>query len=594
LSKKNNTTWLIEKSKSLFGDLFDYSETEYLNAKTKIKFYCKKHNHGFLQTSNNHLNSKYPCILCLKESKAEFFSDGIESFKKKIKSIYGNRFNFSQANYVNQRTPITLICVKHNVPVTKEPQLFISGHGCNLCNQEEIRKVNSSQKLAEIDIYVKKLSGKCLSKNYLDNESKLEFECEFGHRFEKSWSAVKNSLRWCPKCSSNKLIGETLARLILEHLLKMELPSVYIKEMEGLQLDGYNEINKIAFEYQGYQHFTEGSHFHEDVSRFNSQLNRDKLKKSLCAQNGITLIEIFEFKTIRLGRIDLFVEQVKEKLIELKITFSHAPFELDLVELYRGRKSDLYERAKEIVKQQNGFIQDFIGSESKHHYYCHKGHEVKNRTLGVIINSKANCPECESEEKFKRIKGNIESRGGKILDLKLKTKGLSESYYWICNNGHKNKTKGQYLFDGSWCSHCQSEKKKVKLNFEDIDQFKIDVTSGMHYQKDLPKKYGIGSSVYRRLIKEFGLTPTYLPQERQLQKKRTKGKLLQIDPSTLEVLKTYDYLGAVKYDKENNFTPEGIRHQMKNFKKAYGYFWSREEDLVKTLEQINNDNREIF
>ncbi len=87
------------------------------------------------------------------------------------------------------------------------------------------------------------------------------------------------------------------------------------------------------------------------------------------------------------------------------------------------------------------------------------------------------------------------------------------------------------------------------------------------------------------MIKEFGLTPTYLPQERQMQKKRTKDKLLQIDPTTLEVLKVYDYTGAEKYDKKNNFTPEEIRHQIKNFKKAYGYYWSKEDNLNETFKK---------
>lgn len=121
--------------------------------------------------------------------------------------------------------------------------------------------------------------------------------------------------------------------------------------MEGLQLDGYNETHKIAFEYQGYQHFTDNSHFHKSNKRFEEQLKRDQYKKVLCKQNGIILIEIFEFKTIRSGRIKLFFEQVKEKLRELNIAYNNAPFDLDLIELYRGKKSELYELAKEVVEK---------------------------------------------------------------------------------------------------------------------------------------------------------------------------------------------------------------------------------------------------
>jgi hypothetical protein len=343
--------------------------------KPKSSFFAKNTTIHSNKLQITTLNSKHPCKFCLQESRRAAFSDSINTFKNKIQSIYGNLFDFENVNYVNQRTLVSLKCLKHNKVITKEPQVFLRGHGCDLCAKEESSANLSERTLYEINSFVSKLNGKCLSKTYLNNESKLDFECNAGHKFQKSWSEVKNSLRWCSKCSSNRLIGETIARLMLEHLLKIKLPSLYIKQMDGLQLDGYNETHKIAFEYQGYQHFTDKSHFHQSNKGFEDQLKRDQYKKALCKQNGIILIEIFEFKTIRSGRIQLFFEQVKEKLRELNIVYSDEPFNLDLIELYRGRKSELYELAKEIVEKNNCKIQEFIGSESKHNYFCANGHK---------------------------------------------------------------------------------------------------------------------------------------------------------------------------------------------------------------------------
>lgn len=586
MSRKRNTKWIIEQSKLLFGDSFDYRDTEYRNAKTKIKFRCKKHDYSFEQTSNNHLNSKHPCKFCLQEARRAELSDGIHVFMKKIQAIYGNQFDFGNANYVNQRIPISLKCLKHNKVITKEPQVFLRGHGCDLCAKEESSENLSKQTLYEINSFVAKLNGKCLSKSYSNNEAKLDFECNAGHNFQKSWSAVKNSLRWCPKCSPNKLIGETLARLILEHLLQLKFPSVYIKEMEGLQLDGYNSKNRIAFEYQGYQHYTENSHFHTDERRYNSQIDRDKYKKQLCEKNKITLIEIFEFKTIRAGRIQLFVNKVKKMLNELNLSYNSVPFELDLVELYRGKQSELYEQAKKIVEKKNGILQEFIGSESKHTYTCSEGHKTTNRVLSVIIKSNASCASCEAKSKYNALKEIIEARGGKLIDKKLKPKGYSEIYKWVCNNGHKRDSRGQYLFDGYWCVECQKEAKKKQLNSKQLAALKKDVTSGNFYQKDIPKKYGIGDGVYRRIIVEFGLKPKYIPQDRKGQKKRTKGKLFQIDPKNFEVIKEFESLEAVKHDESGLYKPEGIRQQMKKRKKAYGYYWSRANDYEETIRMI--------
>ena len=586
MSNKRNIEWLIAESKLCFGDGFDYSPSIYRDAKTKIKFRCKKHEYSFEQTANNHLNSKHPCKFCLQESRRLALSDGINTFKHKIQTIYGEVFDFENVNYINQRTPVSLKCLKHNKVITKEPQVFLRGHGCDLCAKEEFSAILSSQTLNEINSFVSKLNGKCLSKSYFNNEAKLDFECNASHKFQKSWSAVKNSLRWCPKCSPNKLIGETLARLILEHLFQLKFPSVYIKEMEGLQLDGYNSKNRIAFEYQGYQHYTENSHFHSDERRYNSQIERDKYKKQLCKKNKITLIEIFEFKTIRAGRIQLFVDQVKKTVNKLNLSYNHEPFQLDLVELYRGRKSELYEHAKKIVAKKNGYIQDFIGSESKHNYTCSKGHKTTNRVLSVIIKSNASCAQCEAISKYEALKEIVESRGGKLIDKKLKPKGYSEKYKWICNNGHERDSKGQYLYNGFWCVECQKEAKKKQLSAKQITELKQDVISGKFYQKDIPKKYGISDGVYRRIIAENKIKPKYIPQDRKAQKKLTKGILLQIDPENFEVIKEFESLEAVKHDVSGLYKPEGIRQQMKKYKKAYGYYWSRANDYEKTIRMI--------
>lgn len=586
MSKKHDTEWLIVQSKLCFGDALDYSTSVYRDAKTKIKFCCKKHDCSFEQTSNNHLKSKHPCKFCLQESRRAALSDSIDTFKNKIQATYGDQFDFENANYINQRTPISLKCLKHNKVITKEPQVFLRGHGCDLCAKEESSANLSMQTQVEIRYFVSKLNGIYLSKTYINNETKLDFECSAGHKFQKSWSAVKNSLRWCPKCSPNKLIGESLARLILEHLLQLKFPSVYIKEMEGLQLDGYNSKNRMAFEYQGYQHYTKNSHFHTDERRYKSQIERDKYKKELCKKNEITLIEIFEFKTIRAGRIQLFVNQVKDKLNELKLSFNHDPFELNLVELYKGKESGLYTRAKTIVENKNGKIQEYIGSESKHTYYCSKGHIITNRVLSVIIKSNASCSYCENITKYNNLKETIELRGGQLLDTRLKSKGFSETYNWVCDKGHKRESKGQHLINGFWCVDCQAENMTISLDDKSIAQFKMDVISGKYYQKDLPKKYGISDTVYRRIIKKHKLVPNYIPQDRTKQKKRTKGKLLQLHPITLEILNEFESLESVKRFEGEKLAPEGIRIQMKKHKKAFGYYWCRENDFEDTKRMI--------
>ena len=45
--------------------------------------------------------------------------------------------------------------------------------------------------------------GKCLSDEYIDRNTKLEWECNAGHTWFASPASVKNREHWCPICAGN-------------------------------------------------------------------------------------------------------------------------------------------------------------------------------------------------------------------------------------------------------------------------------------------------------------------------------------------------------------------------------------------------------
>lgn len=104
---------------------------------------------------------------------------------------------------------------------------------------------------------------------------------------------------------SNEFISnEEKCRSIFEGLFKCTFqkirPSFLLNPLTGrsLELDGYNKniitpIGKgLAFEYNGEQHYNFPNAFHETYEQYEAQLMRDKLKRKLCKQYGITLIDI--------------------------------------------------------------------------------------------------------------------------------------------------------------------------------------------------------------------------------------------------------------------------------------------------------------
>ena len=49
----------------------------------------------------------------------------------------------------------------------------------------------------------KSYGGKCLSKEYINTDTKLEWMCKEGH----VWKAIPSSVKkghWCPECAGNK------------------------------------------------------------------------------------------------------------------------------------------------------------------------------------------------------------------------------------------------------------------------------------------------------------------------------------------------------------------------------------------------------
>lgn len=99
---------------------------------------------------------------------------------------------------------------------------------------------------------------------------------------------------------------ETLTRHIISCMLNSEFVEVRSGEYRGkilpwlyttdmffkkimLDLDGYSEYYRIAFEYQGPQHFTDTQN---NNLKFHYTINNDREKAKKCAENGVKLIII--------------------------------------------------------------------------------------------------------------------------------------------------------------------------------------------------------------------------------------------------------------------------------------------------------------
>lgn len=67
--KTKNTDYFVKNAKKIHGDKYDYSKTNYINAREKVCIICPEHGE-FWQEPNNHL-SGHGCPMC-KQSKLEY------------------------------------------------------------------------------------------------------------------------------------------------------------------------------------------------------------------------------------------------------------------------------------------------------------------------------------------------------------------------------------------------------------------------------------------------------------------------------------------------------------------------------------------
>jgi hypothetical protein len=125
------------------------------------------------------------------------------------------------------------------------------------------------------------------------------WKCHTCPEGKNTWQASYGGIQQghgCPNCCKSR--SEKLCRTYFEEALMSDFPSCrpnflkYPKTGFNLELDGYNEEYKIAFEYHGKHHYEQVLYFQKTKEKFNLQQERDQWKKKRCEELGIKLIII--------------------------------------------------------------------------------------------------------------------------------------------------------------------------------------------------------------------------------------------------------------------------------------------------------------
>lgn len=112
-NKKQTTEQFIEKSKSIYGDIFLYDKTVYENVNSKVIVTCKIHG-DYEQFVKVHYRGA-GCTKCSRRSKHT-----TETFIEESYKIHSDRYNYDKVVYgKNNKQKLTITCKIHGDFFTK-------------------------------------------------------------------------------------------------------------------------------------------------------------------------------------------------------------------------------------------------------------------------------------------------------------------------------------------------------------------------------------------------------------------------------------------------------------------------------------------
>ena len=287
--KKKTNECFIKDAKEVHGDKYDYSKVEYINANNKVCIVCPIHGE-FWQTPSSHLNG-HGCPICSSNKKyntKEFIDKSIE--------IHGNKYDYSNTEYVNSNTKVCIICPIHG-EFWQTPAAHLQGQGCPKCKGETISL--SKRKLEKQFIEeAKKIHGDKYdySKvNYINSHTEVCIICpKHGEFWQKPSKHLSN--HGCPSCNASKL-EEHIANLLSENKMEFIRQKTFkdLKSTQNyLKFDFYIPKYNTLIECQGEGHYEavdfggKGKEYAE--KQFLNQKKWDNMKFKYCTKKKIKLL----------------------------------------------------------------------------------------------------------------------------------------------------------------------------------------------------------------------------------------------------------------------------------------------------------------
>jgi very-short-patch-repair endonuclease len=295
-SRKTNDQFILE-AENIHKDennipIYDYSMVEYKTCHKKVIIICKIHGQ-FEQVPSQHLSGR-GCINCgiIKAAKKQTFTK--EEFIQKAKEKHGTKFDYSQINYINSQTKITLKCNICDYIFEQVPNSHLQGYGCDKC-AHMINHENQKLTKEEITIRGKKAHGDKFDYSlvsYINTKTPIKIKCnKCNNVFEQLVDNHMKQNKGCPICDcriTEKILYDYLKSLY-PNIIK-EFKQKWCKSKKYLPFDNCIPELNIIIELDGLQHFKQVMNWKSPEEN----LKTDKYKMKCANENGYSIIRIIQ------------------------------------------------------------------------------------------------------------------------------------------------------------------------------------------------------------------------------------------------------------------------------------------------------------
>ena len=193
MSKKVDTLDFVMRSQKVHTLRYDYSKTIYKKAKLPVEIICKTHG-SFFQTPDVHVRG-VGCPFC-----GGSHVGTTDSFITKAEVIYGDKYDYSEVEYVRAHSHVKIRCRKCDILFMKTPTHHLSGQGCPSCTNKVKGTTKSFIEKANI-LYGERYDYSRV--NYRKRDIKVTIFCKLHDAYFEKTPANHLKGQGCPLCASS-------------------------------------------------------------------------------------------------------------------------------------------------------------------------------------------------------------------------------------------------------------------------------------------------------------------------------------------------------------------------------------------------------